>query len=119
MSDDSIQYSPQKLENFKTIIAGELKRTKDELAKFQHNRKVQKEHLANSQVDFNQTSKHFQQQAENKQIINRLQRKSREFQAALNRIQDKTYGVCNRTGKLIREERLLASPIARFDILKK
>ncbi|WP_142786183.1 TraR/DksA family transcriptional regulator [Changchengzhania lutea] len=75
--------------------------------------------MADTNVDFNQSSKHFQQQAKNKQLINRLQRKSRELQAALKRIQNKTYGVCDRTGQLIREERLMARSIARFDILPK
>lgn len=116
MSNNPLQYSPQKLEKFKTIIEDELKRTMEELARFQHDRAAQKKQMANSNVDFNQTSKHSQQQAMNKQLINRLQRKSRELQAALSRIQDKTYGVCERTGQLIREERLMAMPVARFDI---
>ena len=72
-----------------------------------------------SDTDFNQTSSHFQQQAKNKQFIRRLQRKSRELKAALNRIEEGTYGICERTGNLIRSERLLAMPTAKFDILKK
>jgi DnaK suppressor protein len=119
MSDNSVQYSSQKLEKFKIIIEDELKITTEELERFIEDRANQKEHLSNSNVDFNQSSKHFQEQAKNKQLINRLQRKLREFKSALTRIENKTYGVCNRTGKLIREERLLAMPVARFDILKK
>lgn len=119
MTNNTIQYSQQKLEEFKSVLANQLNLTNKELSVFQEDRKAQKEHLANSSVDFNQSSKHFQQQAQNKQHINRLQRKSRELQAALKRIENKTYGVCERTGQLIREERLLARPISRFDILKK
>lgn len=116
MSKNPIQYSPEKLKKFKTIIDDELKTTNEELARFQKDRKDQKERLADSNVDFNQSSKHFQQQAKNKQLINRLQRKSRELKAALTRIENKTYGICDRTGELIREERLMARPISRFDI---
>ncbi|WP_185956470.1 hypothetical protein [Changchengzhania lutea] len=42
MSNNPIQYSPQKLEKFKTLIEDELKITKEELAKFQDDRKDQK-----------------------------------------------------------------------------
>ena len=116
MSKDAIQYSSEKLKKFKAIIDGELEATNKELARFQKDRETQKERLAHTNVDFNQSSKHFEQQAKNKQLIDRLQRKSRELQAALKRIEDKTYGVCDRTGALIREERLIARPVARFDI---
>ncbi|WP_430412928.1 TraR/DksA family transcriptional regulator [Kordia sp.] len=116
MSKKSIQYSQEKLEKFKTIIEDQLKQTDKELTRFLADRKSQKQHLANTNVDFNQNSKHFQQQAKNKKLINRLQHKSRELKAALRRIEDKTYGICDRTGALIREERLMARPTARFDI---
>ncbi|WP_299668990.1 hypothetical protein [uncultured Polaribacter sp.] len=117
MSENPIQYSSEKLEKFKTIIESDLKKTTEELARFQNDQKDQKQHLANTNVDFNQSSKHFQQQAKDKQLIRRLQDKSRELQAALTRIENKTYGICDRTGQLIREERLLAKSTARFDIL--
>ncbi len=119
MSNSPKQYSSQKLEKFKTILGEELKQIKVELARLQEDRDTQKQRLANTNVDFNQSSKHFQQRAKNKQLINRLQTKSRELQAALKRIENKTYGICERTGELIREERLIARPIAQFDILKK
>jgi RNA polymerase-binding transcription factor DksA len=119
MSKNSIQYSPQKLEKFKIIIENELKMIDKELAKLKDDRQAQKQRLAHTNVDFNQSSKHFQQQSKNKQLISRVQRKSRELQAALKRVEDKTYGVCERTGQLIQEERLAAKPTARFDILKK
>lgn len=119
MSDKNIQYSPEKLKNFKSIIHKELKIIDEELTKLKEERTVQKEKRANTNVAFNQSSKHFQVQAKNKQLISRLQRKSRELHSALERIEDKTYGVCERTGELIQEARLKAKPTARFDILKK
>lgn len=119
MSDNTIQYSPQKLRNFKSIIENEIKIIDDELIVLKEDQEVQKQKLAHTNVSFNQSSRHFQQQANNKQVISRLQRKSRELHAALERIEDKSYGVCERTGELIQEARLKAKPTARFDILKK
>lgn len=119
MSKNSEQYSSAKLKKFKTILDVKLKTANKELDTLKHNQKDQKQHLASSNVDFNQNSKHFQQQAKNKQLIRRLQQKSRELKSALNRIEDKTYGVCDRTGNLIREQRLEVMPTARFDIQQK
>ena len=119
MSDNKTQFSPEKLKNFKSIIDKEIKIIDEELSKLKEERAVQKEKRANTNVAFNQSSKHFQQQAKNKQLIIRLQRKSRELHSALERIEDKTYGICERTGQLIQEARLKAKPTARFDILKK
>lgn len=119
MSNNKTQFSPEKLKNFKTIVSDELKLVEKELTKLKEEREAQKLKRAHTNVAFNQSSKHFQQQAENKQIINRLQRRSRELHSALERIEDKTFGICERTGELIREERLKAKPTARFDILRK
>lgn len=119
MSNSTIQYSPDKLKKFKTILNEKLKRTTEDLEGLIGDRKERKERIANANVDYNQTSSHFQQQAKNGQFIRRLQRKSRELKAALNRIEEGTYGICERSGGLIREERLMAMPTAKFDILKK
>ena len=119
MSKKSIQYSETILKKFNTIISEKLKKTQAELATIEGDQKSQKYNVANSDVDFNENSKHFQQQAKNKQHIRRLQRKARALNGALNRIEDKTYGISERTGKLIREARLMAMPTARFDILPK
>lgn len=110
------QYSSEKLKKFKTIISDELNLATQELERFKDDRKNLTEKLASTHVDFNQSSKHFQQKAKNKQLINRLQSKTRELKNALKRIENKTYGICDRTGKLIREERLMARPVAQFDI---
>jgi len=119
MSNTPTQYSAAKLKKFKSIIDDELKTVTEELDTFQSNQKEQKRRQTNTNVDFNENSKHFQQQAQNKRQIRRLQRKSRELNSALNRIDAKTYGICERTGDLIREERLMVMPTARFDILKR
>jgi len=119
MSNNTKQYKPKELKKFENVIVEKLEKTKEELLNLQKNQKAQKEHIANTNVDFNENSKHFQQQAKNKRLIRRLQNKSRELQAALSRIEQGTYGVCERSGELIRAERLMAMPTARFDIARK
>jgi len=119
MSKNSAQYSAAKLKEFKSILDTRLQTTVEELDTLKGNQEKQKQRLATSNIDFNQSSKHFQQQAKDKRLIQSLQRKARELKSALKRVDDKTYGVCNRSGKLIREARLKAMPTARFDILRK
>lgn len=119
MSDLAVKYSPEKLKAFKAIIVENLGDVTEEISSLSKKQKDQKDHIANTNVDFNQNSKHFQQQAKNAQLIRRLETKARELQDALTRIEDESYGVCENTGKLIREERLKAMPTARFEILSK
>lgn len=61
MTKNTKQYSPEKLEKFKTIIENELEIIDKELTKLKDDRQTQKERQANTNVDFNQSSKHFQQ----------------------------------------------------------
>lgn len=119
MSANNIQYSPQKLKEFTSIIRGKLQPIEEELQSIKQRQKARKEQVVNTNTGFSENSKHFQQQAKNKQLIRRLQRKARDLRAALKRIDEGTYGVCIRSGKLIREERLVAMPTALFDINQK
>ncbi|MFK8101029.1 MAG: TraR/DksA family transcriptional regulator [Saprospiraceae bacterium] len=119
MENNNPRYSPAKLKKFKNIITDKLENTTNELAGLKADLKSQKQKVANTNTDFNENSKHFQEQAKDKRLIRRFQDKARALNAALNRIENGTYGVCTRTNQLIREERLLAMPTAQFDVIKK
>lgn len=118
MSNNTVQYSSEKLKRFENILNDNLDKANEELANIQKDQKDQKDHIVSTNTDFNGNSSHFQQQAKNRRHIQRLKRKSRELRAALKRIENETYGVCERSGQLIREERLIAMPTARFDIIR-
>ena len=53
---------------------------------------------------------------ENSQLAARQQKFIRDLEAALIRIENKTYGICRATGKLISKERLRAVPHATLSI---
>lgn len=53
---------------------------------------------------------------ENAKLIARLERFVRDLELALVRIENKTYGICRVTGKLIDKERLKAVPHATLSI---
>ncbi|MCB9361426.1 MAG: TraR/DksA C4-type zinc finger protein [Flavobacteriales bacterium] len=50
------------------------------------------------------------------QLAQRQEKFIRNLENALNRIQNKTYGICRETGKLIKKERLRAVPHATLSI---
>lgn len=50
-------------------------------------------------------------------LINRLEENIRDIDDALASIEDRTYGYCQKTGKLIEEERLKTIPWARYCIM--
>lgn len=49
-------------------------------------------------------------------LLEEQQKKLKNINSALRRIYDKTYGVCQITGKLISSERLKAVPYAKYSI---
>ncbi|HON98713.1 MAG TPA: TraR/DksA C4-type zinc finger protein, partial [Bacteroidales bacterium] len=53
---------------------------------------------------------------ENARLIARLERFVRDLELALVRIENKTYGICRVTGKLIEKDRLRAVPHATLSI---
>jgi RNA polymerase-binding transcription factor DksA len=52
----------------------------------------------------------------NLKLIGRLERFVRDLENALIRIENKTYGICRETGKLISKKRLMAVPHATLSI---
>lgn len=116
MNTDTIKYSSEKLKEFKQILDDKLAEAQEQIEDKKASVKSRKMKVAQSNLGFSEGSRHFQEQAKNKQLIRRLQHRARELKAALERVDEGTYGVCERTGELIREARLQAMPTARFDI---
>jgi len=106
------RYSDEELEEFKQIILDKLEKAKEnyELLK------------SNIMAEENPTYKVLEEGAstlEKEQSSQRAQRQIefiRKLQAALVRIENKTYGVCRITGKLIPKERLRAVPHATLSL---
>ena len=87
-----VRYSDEELEEFKQIIL-------DKLAKAKKDFQDVKESFSNPCSDTSDTA-----------LAGRLQKYIRDLEAALTRIENKTYGICSETGKLIPKERLRIVP---------
>jgi len=113
------RYSDEELEEFRQIILKKLEKAKSDL-------KLLTEALSNEDENgTNDTSPTFKVLEEGYQVLSkeengRLAARQQKFinnlENALIRIQNKTYGICRATGKLIAKERLRIVPHATLSI---
>ncbi|MFH2142425.1 MAG: TraR/DksA C4-type zinc finger protein [Bacteroidota bacterium] len=116
---EKTKYSDEELQEFKALILQKL-----EKAKIDYN--LLKKSLTNSDGnDTQDTSPTFKILEEGANVLSkeeagRLAQRQIKFiqhlEAALVRIENKTYGVCRETGKLISKERLRAVPHATLSM---
>ncbi len=116
---EKTKYSNAELEEFKEIILKKLELAKNE---FENLRAAVTNANENDTEDTSPTFKNMEEGAStlSKEDAGRLAQRQMKFiqnlQAALIRIENKTYGVCRETGKLIPKERLRAVPHATLSI---
>ena len=113
------RYSDSDLQEFKEIILKKIEKAEKDLA-------LIKESFINDQNngtdDTSPTSNAFEEGAEilskeqNAILAGRQEKFIRDLKHALIRIENKTYGICRVTGKLIDKERLKAVPHATLSI---
>jgi len=119
MSENIIRYSDKDLEEFRAIIKGKIERAEEDLALIESSYKNDSN---NGVEDTSPTFKAFEEGSEtmskesNVQLAIRQEKFIRDLKNALLRIENKTYGVCRVTGKLIQKERLKLVPHATLSI---
>ena len=116
---EKTRYSDEELEEFRVLIQKKLDKAQQEYEEL-------RSYVINSEGnDVNDTSPTFKTIEEgattlSKEESGRLAQRQIKFiqhlQAALIRIENKTYGICRETGKLIPKERLRAVPHATLSI---
>ncbi len=116
---EKTRYSDEELLEFKEIILSKLEEARAGLKMLTEAFTTQNEN------DTNDTSPSFKileegsqvlSKEENGQLAARQQKFIRDLENALIRIENKTYGVCRVTGKLISKERLRSVPHATLSI---
>ena len=113
------RYSDAELEEFKALILDKIAKAERDLEII---RGTYLNHAGNGTEDTSPTFKPFEEGSEtmskeaNAQLAARQDKFIRDLRNALVRIENKTYGICRVTGKLISRERLLAVPHATLSI---
>ncbi len=119
MAEERVRYSDTDLQEFKKLI-------QEKIAKAERDLLTLNESFINDQNngtdDTSPTFKAFEEGAEtlskeqNAILAGRQEKFLRDLRNALIRIENKTYGICRVTGKLIPKERLMAVPHATLSI---
>ncbi len=115
------QYTQEELNEFKDIITFKLVRAKEQAAYLKSSMSKSDE---NSTDDTSWSTKMMEDGAESltKEELNNLYERQltlvNEYESALFRINNKTYGICQMSGQMIQKERLKAIPQARTVIVK-
>lgn len=113
-----VRYSDEELQEFKEIILDKLAKAKENLA-------MLTEAFANDANDISDTAPTFKileeggsvsSKEDNANMAARQQKFIKDLETALIRIENKTYGVCRVTGKLIPKERLRLVPHATLSV---
>lgn len=113
------KYSDAELVEFRTLINEKIKKASEQLDLI---RSSYKNDSNNGTDDTSPTFKAFDEGSEvmskeaNSQLAIRQEKFIRDLKNALVRIENKTYGVCRVTGKLINKERLKLVPHATLSI---
>ena len=117
--EDKVRYSDAELEEFRTLVLAKLEKAQ---AEYDSLRSLVVNDADNSDADTAPTFKALEEGANTlgKEEAVRLARRQADFisklKAALVRIDNKTYGICRVTGKLIPKERLRAVPHATLSV---
>ena len=119
MTELKNRYSDAELEEFKALILDKLTRAKEELEFLQESILNPNANGTDDTIQANKLLDDNSSSAE-KENLSRLADRQRKFISALEmalvRIENKTYGICRETGKLISKERLKAVPHATLSI---
>ena len=119
MVEEKMRYSDADLAEFKEIIVQKMEKAKIDLELI---KSAYMNDLNNGTDDTSPTFKAFEEGSEtmskeaNSQLAIRQEKFIRDLKNALFRVENKTYGVCKVTGKLISKERLRVVPHATMSI---
>ena len=119
MVDDTLRYSDADLAEFKELIINKIHKAQTDLELI---KSAYMNDLNNGTDDTSPTFKAFEEGSEtmskeaNSQLAIRQEKFIRDLKNALFRVENKTYGFCKVTGKLISKERLMVVPHATMSI---
>jgi DnaK suppressor protein len=117
--ENTVRYSDKDLAEFKVLIQEKIEKAQHDLDLI---KSAYMNNLSNGTEDTSPTFKAFDEGSEvmskesNSQLAIRQEKFIRDLKNALIRIENKTYGICRVTGKLIAKERLLLVPHATLSI---
>ena len=117
-TSDKVRYSDEELAEFKELILERLARAHKDLEMLNDNVSGGDNNADDTSPTFKilEEGSNVLSKEENSQLAARQYKYIQNLENALIRIENKTYGVCRMTGKLIPKERLRAVPHATLSV---
>lgn len=116
-------FSGDFIEEMKQLLLTEKEQVEKELAKFAHQNPQARDDFDANFPEFGDEEddnvQEVQQYAVNRALEETLEKKLRDIDSALKRIDDGTYGICKYTGEPIDERRLRARPTSSSSVAAK
>jgi RNA polymerase-binding transcription factor DksA len=119
MAKEKNRYTDEELKEFKELINRKLEEAKEDLMLLQNSLSHNDDHgTDDTGRSFNmmEDGSETLSREEMAQLAARQEKFIQSLKNALIRIENKTYGICRETGKLIRKERLMLVPHATLSI---
>lgn len=117
--EPKVRYSDKDLAEFREIIVEKIKKAEEDLLllreQFANDKSNGTEDTAPQFKSFEEGSETMSKETSS-QLASRQEKFLRDLRNALQRIENKTYGICRVTGKLISKERLRLVPHATLSI---
>ncbi len=115
---EKVRYSDEELAEFKELILERLARARKDLELLNENVSGKGNNADDTSPTFKilEEGSNVLSKEENSQLAARQYKYIQNLENALVRIENKTYGVCRMTGKLIPKERLRAVPHATLSV---
>ena len=117
-NQEKVRYSDEELAEFKELILEKLARARKDLELLNENVSGKGNNADDTAPTFKllEEGSNVLSKEENSQLAARQYKYIQNLENALIRIENKTYGVCRMTGKLIPKERLRAVPHATLSV---
>lgn len=119
MADEKTRYSDKELAEFKELIENKLNDAREDLRQLKQSLSYADDNSTNdtaSSFKMMEDGSETMSREETAQFAARQEKFISHLESALRRIENKTYGICRDTGKLISKERLRLVPHATLSI---
>ncbi len=119
MSELKTRYSDEELVEFRDLIDKKLAEAREDLRQLKQSLSYSDDNSTNdtaSSFKMMEDGSETMSREETAQLASRQEKFIQHLENALIRIENKTYGICRDTGKLIRKERLRLVPHATLSI---
>ncbi len=119
MADEKTRYSDEELKEFRELIEKKLHDAREDLRQLKQSLSYADDNSTNdtaSSFKMMEDGSETMSREETAQFAARQEKFINHLESALRRIENKTYGICRESGKLISKERLRLVPHATLSI---